>query len=62
MYTQNKILLVFLAMTALLTSITSTTINFAIAQQQQSTGTTTEESIITRDSVTALLEGKVYQS
>jgi hypothetical protein len=58
MYTQNKILLVFLAMTALLTSITSTTINFAIAQQQQSTGTTTEESIITRDSVTVLLEGK----
>ena len=35
MYTQNKILLVFLAMTALLTSITSTTINYAIAQQQQ---------------------------
>ena len=63
MYTQNKILLVFLAMTALLTSITSTTINFAIAQQQPpqegTTSTTaTEESIITRDSVTVLLEGK----
>jgi hypothetical protein len=58
MYTQNKILLVFLAMTALMTSITSTTINFAFAQQQQSTGTTTGESVITRDSVTVLLEGK----
>lgn len=63
MYTQNKILLVFLAMTALMTSITSTTINYAIAQQQQQpAGSTTEESIIIRDSVTVLLEGKSVKS
>ena len=63
MYTQNKIVLVFVVMATILTSITSTTINFAIAQQQPqegntSTTSTTQESIITRDSVTVLLEGK----
>ncbi len=62
MYTQNKILLVFVVMATILTSITSTTINFAIAQQQPQEGntstTSTQESIITRDSVTVLLEGK----
>jgi hypothetical protein len=63
MYTQNKMLVFFVLTAAILTSITST-INFAVAQQQQqqegtaSTATTTGESIITRDSVTLLLEGK----
>jgi hypothetical protein len=65
MFRQNKILL-FIVVTAILTSITST-IDFAVAQQQpqqQQEGTnttattTTGESIITRDSVTLLLEGK----
>ena len=58
MYTQNKILLVFFVIAAILTSITSTTINYALAQQQQPAGSTTEESIITRDSITVLLEDK----
>jgi hypothetical protein len=66
MHTQNNLLLFFIMAAALLTSITSTT-NFSLAQQEiqpqqqertASTTTTTGESIITRDSVTLLLEGK----
>jgi hypothetical protein len=63
MYIQNKMLLFFVT-AAILTSITST-IDFAVAQQQQEgtatgtpTSTLTGESIITRDSVAFLLEGK----
>jgi hypothetical protein len=61
MYTQNNILL-YLVVAAILISITST-IDFAIAQQQEGAAgttatTTTGESIITRDSVALLLEGK----
>ena len=58
MYTQKKIQLIFFVIAVVLTLITSTTINYAIAQQQQPAGSTTEESIITRDSVTILLEDK----
>jgi hypothetical protein len=63
MLKQNNILL-FVVAAAILTSITST-IDFAVAQQQPQEGaagttatTANGESIITRDSVTLLLEGK----
>ena len=61
MKTQNKMLVFFVVTAALLGSMTST-INFAMAQGNNSTATTTtktsSESVITRDSVTLLLEGK----
>ena len=58
MYTQNKILLVFLTMTALLTSITSTTINYAIAHNNNQQVLLLKRVLLHRDSVTVLLEGK----